>query len=276
MKLQGIDLSKWNTVPDYDNLSGSGLAFVYIKASEAGYSDATYIARHRAIGETGLLRGSYHFFKAAVDPIVQAEAFLNSIGHTIVPGEMPPVLDIEDPKEKLTVTQYEEAVAKWLGYVETHTGIKPMIYTGGWYWKQLKTLNNNSQFKDFSLWLSSYTRTYGKMFGGWTAPKIWQYSETGNIAGIKPVDMNYFYGSPEDLWTFARMKSIGNSDSFLPKAKAVQKRLSSLGFYKHAIDGMFGPNTENAVKEFQKSKGLTEDGIMGVKSWMELFGIKTF
>ena len=35
-------------------------------------------------------------------------------------------------------------------------------------------------------------------------------------------------------------------------------------------DGIFGPLTEEAVKEFQKSNGLTVDGIVGAKTWAKL------
>lgn len=37
-----------------------------------------------------------------------------------------------------------------------------------------------------------------------------------------------------------------------------------------AVDGIFGPITEEAVKAFQKSKGLTVDGIVGPKTWAQL------
>lgn len=36
--------------------------------------------------------------------------------------------------------------------------------------------------------------------------------------------------------------------------------------YKVAIDGIFGVNTEAAVKAFQKWVGLTADGIVGTKT----------
>ncbi|PLT30548.1 hypothetical protein CUU66_07705 [Peribacillus deserti] len=44
---------------------------------------------------------------------------------------------------------------------------------------------------------------------------------------------------------------------------ALQKKLTSLGYSTKGIDGVFGSNTENAVKAFQKKKGLKMDGIVG-------------
>jgi len=273
MKLQGLDLSKWNTVPDYQKLSGSGLAFVYVKASEAEYKDTTYADKYSHLSETGLLCGAYHFFKASVDPLAQAGVFLNTIGNKINDGDMPPVLDIEDPSETLTVQQYEDAISTWLNHIEQATGVKPMIYTGGWYWEQLKTLDNTSRFKDYPLWLSSYTPDYGPMFGGWASPTIWQYTEKGSIAEIGPVDLDYFLGTPADLWGFARLKPIGPGSKNLSKTKAIQKRLAQLGCYHGIADGYFGPNTSNAVIEFQKSKGMPADGTVRVDSWVEMFAI---
>lgn len=37
-----------------------------------------------------------------------------------------------------------------------------------------------------------------------------------------------------------------------------------------SADGIFGPITEEAVKEFQKANGLTVDGIVGPKTWEKL------
>lgn len=37
-----------------------------------------------------------------------------------------------------------------------------------------------------------------------------------------------------------------------------------------AADGIFGPNTEEALKAFQKSAGLTPDGVAGPKTWAAL------
>lgn len=48
--------------------------------------------------------------------------------------------------------------------------------------------------------------------------------------------------------------------------KLIQERLVSVGF-NLTLDGIFGENTKKAVKVFQKNRGLTEDGIVGPKTW---------
>ena len=44
---------------------------------------------------------------------------------------------------------------------------------------------------------------------------------------------------------------------------ALQKRLSSLGFWISAADGSYGQTTEQAVMAFQKAAGLERDGVAG-------------
>lgn len=41
--------------------------------------------------------------------------------------------------------------------------------------------------------------------------------------------------------------------------------------YKIAVDGDFGVNTENAVKDYQQSNGLTVDGVAGKNTFAKLF-----
>ena len=46
-----------------------------------------------------------------------------------------------------------------------------------------------------------------------------------------------------------------------------QKYLNLSGFFCGNEDGIFGKNTELAVKQYQMSKGLKADGIIGPKTW---------
>lgn len=54
--------------------------------------------------------------------------------------------------------------------------------------------------------------------------------------------------------------------------KRVQKKLKELGYYDGAIDGLFGPLTDQAVKQFQRANGLDVDGYVGPKTRAALFG----
>lgn len=47
----------------------------------------------------------------------------------------------------------------------------------------------------------------------------------------------------------------------------LQTTLSNMGYYKGKIDGDFGPLTDAAVKNYQKSIGLKVDGIVGPITW---------
>lgn len=49
--------------------------------------------------------------------------------------------------------------------------------------------------------------------------------------------------------------------------KFLQYALNYLGYNCGTVDGDFGNNTKNAVKNFQKAKKLTKDGIVGTQTW---------
>ena len=55
--------------------------------------------------------------------------------------------------------------------------------------------------------------------------------------------------------------------------KILQQRLTNLGFDTKGIDGIFGQNTKQAVMNFQKSKNLLVDGIVGKNTWSKLLGL---
>lgn len=48
--------------------------------------------------------------------------------------------------------------------------------------------------------------------------------------------------------------------------KQIQNLLDYLGYEPGAIDGANGPNTQDAVKAFQRAEGLTVDGVVGVQT----------
>lgn len=49
-----------------------------------------------------------------------------------------------------------------------------------------------------------------------------------------------------------------------------QDDLNTLGFRTGGLDGIFGAATQNAVKNYQNSRGLVADGIVGCNTWRSL------
>lgn len=49
-----------------------------------------------------------------------------------------------------------------------------------------------------------------------------------------------------------------------------QDDLNTLGYRTGGLDGVFGAQTESAVKRYQSSRGLSTDGIIGCNTWRSL------
>ena len=49
-----------------------------------------------------------------------------------------------------------------------------------------------------------------------------------------------------------------------------QDDLNTLGFRTGGLDGIFGTQTKNAVSSYQRSRGLSADGIIGCNTWRSL------
>jgi len=49
-----------------------------------------------------------------------------------------------------------------------------------------------------------------------------------------------------------------------------QDDLNTLGYKTGGLDGVFGEQTENAVRRYQQSRGLSADGIIGCNTWRSL------
>lgn len=65
-------------------------------------------------------------------------------------------------------------------------------------------------------------------------------------------------------WT-AQAKNIVKGDT-KQNITVVQTRLKELNYYKIKVDGVWGPKTLAAVKNFQRDYGLVVDGIVGAKT----------
>jgi N-acetylmuramoyl-L-alanine amidase len=61
----------------------------------------------------------------------------------------------------------------------------------------------------------------------------------------------------------ASVEALSRSGSTGTEVRQIQTKLKSLGKYNGTVDGIYGAATKNAVIAFQKSVGITADGVAG-------------
>lgn len=62
---------------------------------------------------------------------------------------------------------------------------------------------------------------------------------------------------------YAAVLKQGNTGT---NVRTLQRKLKNWGYYKGDVDGIFGSQTKEAVKYFQRKNGLVADGIVGTKT----------
>ena len=60
--------------------------------------------------------------------------------------------------------------------------------------------------------------------------------------------------------------AVSKNGSRGEEVRKIQTKLKNWGYYNGSVDGIYGWQTENAVKSFQKKNGLTVDGVAGTKT----------
>ena len=106
--------------------------------------------------------------------------------------------------------------------------------------------------------------------------------------GLTPYQiLQYYYGDDIDIVSGVPVEGITSSlppvplrrGSSGPDVQRIQIRLNRISRNFPAIpkiyptDGVYGPETEDAVKEFQRAFNLTPDGIVGPATWYEIQAI---
>ncbi|GAO42811.1 glycoside hydrolase family 25 protein [Flavihumibacter petaseus] len=196
--IHGIDVSKyqdrinWEAVKEME-VEDVRIGFVFIKATEGlGNMDACFRRNWEKSAEAGLPRGAYHFFLAPKSGAEQAENFIRRV--ELKRGDLPPVIDVEQ-SYGVSGDKLRTEVKAFLDRVEAHYGVKPIIYTNvDFYNRYLK-----DQFDQYPLWVAHYLRKdRPRIARNWA---FWQYSESGNVNGIRPrVDFNVFNGDSTDFY----------------------------------------------------------------------------
>lgn len=200
----GIDVSHWQGEIDWSGVKSSGVRFAFIKATEFPdkrtklYVDVRLYENVKGASENGIHWGAYHFFRTHIDAVIQAQAFVETVGKFT---SLPPVLDLEAAGSKGEKLIYK--VRQFLDEVQRLSGRAPIIYTSPGFWRGYMMLDNRTQLdwaRPYPLWLAHYTSLWPSPLYPWAHWDFWQYTDHGLLPGIKThVDMNWFMSTEAEL-----------------------------------------------------------------------------
>lgn len=304
-----IDISEHNTLLDIDKIPQSNLSGVIIKATEGTtYQDHAMEILYDALnGKISI--GFYHFLSATSEPKTQALNFWNQIKDKEY--QIIPCLDVER-NEKAPLEHLSESYAiEFIQEFRDISGQDIMIYSNRCYIEEYFSLAFRQAHTWWVADYSANTtpEVLGCKILGWQYTEHGKYDfNLGDLDVNILVDEDSFFIKELEI-PFSDDSVVNDYDSI----KELQHELNEQNFtdcywnelvedgivgdltisacptmHKGAegkitkwvqtklgikADGIFGEQTFNTVKEFQRNNFLKVDGIVGTKTWRKLLGV---
>ena len=303
--MKGIDISNNNGSINFNGVKNSGVECVYIKATEGTtFQDSYKSAFYGGAKTIGAKVGFYHFLVATSSPETQAENFFNQIKD--YENDLVPMLDVE-----VNFGGLNDYIARFIARFNQLTNMEIGIYTYTSFlnehidvarFKDFKLWEANYNNNPWNLPTNGFTNRVGH-----------QYTEKGTIGGVNGnCDVNEFNegvlngnkqvvaNNPVQAVTdniYLQLQRELNVQGFTDKNgnKLIEDgipgelTLSACPVVKKGAsgnittwiqlrcgatpDGIFGTDTENAVKWMQRKWNISDDGIVGPNTWRKLLGL---
>lgn len=147
------------------------------------------------------------------------------------------------------------------GLIEIYEVICDIVKVGGDVFRSLFPPITSEHLMNFSKAIKGFADNLKETFG---LIEIMVGGANSLFTGGGP-EVNLRGNIVEKLETLERILQRGSKND---DVKKMQERLMALGYSldKYGADGIFGPETEAALKKFQEEAGLVVDGIYGPKS----------
>ena len=195
MKIKGMDLSKWNSVVDFNRAKADGIQFVILRSSFRHTTDSQFMNNVIAAREAGVVvLGVYHFSYAmnTAQAVSEARYCLEQIQAAELPKDTMVFFDFEydsiakakDAGVYLTAVDANAHAKAFCEFI-TKAGYTAGIYTNYDYYKNIY---DHDLLKRYKLWLADYS-------GDMSIPRdVMQYTSTGKVDGIDGnVCLDYYW-----------------------------------------------------------------------------------
>ena len=245
------DISQYNTIQHY-TLLREHFDGVVVRVGYRGYSagtikeDALFAKHMQGLTENRIPYGFYFMGQAVTEQEAISEAeYCHEMTKRYSPS-LPVYYDSElsnpegDGRADHLSRRMRTDITKAFCKRAVQLGMRAGVYASeNW----LETKLYAEELTEYSIWVACYNASLG-------------YHETG-------------YG----------VSSFGETEVYLVKGQTVTTvRYNDRNEYVRLLqgelgvetDGIFGAETEAAVREFQRTHGLTVDGVAGIKTWNAL------
>ena len=259
MRSKGIDVSEHQGVIDWAKVAKDGVQFAVIRAGygrELSQKDKQFERNYAGVKAAGIKVGAYWYSYA--DSVKRAEEEAKTC-LKVLEGkrfELPIFFDQEYEKSILALSNKTrtDIVLKFLETVK-RAGRKVGLYSSTNF---ITTKLQTDRLTTYPLWLAEYGSKLHYTGKVWA----WQYTSKGRVNGIKGnVDCNHgYFAQPQTGNTDLLRKGDKGDD-----VKLLQHRLNILGS-QLMEDGIWGIQTDSAVRGYQYRASLTVDGIVGAKT----------
>lgn len=282
---KGIDISSWQRdLVDGAILKRGGISFAILKVTEGRtIKDIAFSSHYNMCKGQGIPVGAYVFSHAIGADGGRAEA---EFALSILAGrklDLPVYLDIEADAMLASGKSNIMAAARAFGDTMKAAGYKVGVYA---------SLSRYGSYIDaealrsdgYSIWCAAYNNS-----GAGMSCDIWQHTDTGRLSGYGGnLDMNIMYNAAllngaqskapaaqekaEEAGVKLTLKQLvkGDKGAQVETMQALLIKKFNISCGISGADGDFGAKTDNAVRAFQKKKGLGVDGICGLNTWTAL------
>jgi len=199
---KGIDVSRFQGKIDWEAVAADGVTFAFIRVGNRGYGsgtvlkDDTFVRNIKGANAAGVKAGVYFFSQAITEEEAIEEA--NFVLEQIAPYQIdcPIVCDMEmiagdeGRADSLSPEQRTQLIKVFCDTIAA-AGHKPMIYMN----LELAAIRVNlEELEEYDKWFAYYNPDFYFPY----EYKVWQYSESGTVAGVpEKVDMNICF---EPIW----------------------------------------------------------------------------
>lgn len=277
----GIDIASvdGNKQIDWIQAKQIGVRFAIFRGTYITWADPTWTKEAQRAKDAGMLVGAYMFpvmDKKHPDAKAQVRAFCDAV--KLTKFDFPPILDVEFPGGIEATGHTRPELLDWIraavAEFKNILSVWPMLYTSARVWDDVDTDSLHApptpELVLCPLWLARYpwkTRINAHVDAtevdavamltvpaSWGQGNVWIHQYQGDAINLPG------FTATSDLNRFFDLK-LGASG---PRVAWAQKKLGI------TADGSFGSGTDTSVKSFQALHNLTQDGVIGPRTFAAL------